>query len=150
MKRWKFAPLCFFFQKSHTGVWMLRCWEKTLNKSRLEDSLLGTLPTLLHLVKVNWEQRKMLQEMDNRDISTRFKGVPLLDETELRQKDRITAKPDESWVRRTPYFVSLYQYWFLNFNWCLWCEMLATEKHRCHICICCHILKATSQAKTVW
>ena len=57
---------------------------------------MGTLPTLLHLVKVNWEQRKMLQEMDNRDISTRSKGVPLLDETELRQKDRITAKPDES------------------------------------------------------
>lgn len=57
---------------------------------------MGALPTLLHLVKVNWERRKMLQEMDNRDISTRCKGVPLLEETELRQKDRITAKPDES------------------------------------------------------
>lgn len=57
---------------------------------------MGTLPTVLHLVKVNWERWKMLQEMDNRDMTTRCEGVPLLEETELRKKDSITAKPDES------------------------------------------------------
>lgn len=89
-------PFVFFFFFPKVPHWSLNVEKKTSNKSRLEDSLLGALPTLLHLVKVNWERRKMLQEMDNRDISTRCKGVPLLEETELRQKDRITAKPDES------------------------------------------------------